>query len=535
LAVPALRLEVTDRTDVDHWRWVLKDAGGAFLADHSVALDRNAPEYRALYDLPGHLEHYAAPDSREDEERRLLQEFGAWLGKNVLGESIGNKIIKHGLPPVIVRVFVPSSADQLFVLPLELAHAGGRSVVAHGASLIFEVANCDSFSVAPVRDQLRILALFSLPPSDSPLNLRRERQMLQSLVRRLTGASGLSVELRVMQYGVTRQSLRTMLTIGNGWDVIHFSGHGLPGLLTLEKPDGTADQFSSTELADLLRDAGQRLKLVVLSACHSAAASIEQTLNWLGIVTRAAALPGESERAGGTETSKAAPIVARALISSLGCAVVAMRYAVEDEFAAAFGVQHYDALIERQQLLPRAVQIAVEEALARGPTGPLSSATPTLFGASAPDLQLVPPPRQKTFALAETGLAYFDPEPTHFVGRVSSMTLASAALAIQSDKSGVLFHGMAGAGKTSCAVELAYNHQHASRFLAFVWYRAPEQGRDISLELRNFAVAMETQLPDFAMMPVVSDQDALERWIPKLKQKLATHAVLICWTTSRAC
>jgi hypothetical protein len=193
----------------------------------------------------------------------------------VLGESIGDKIIKHGLPPVIVRVVIPSSADQLFVMPLELAHAGGRSIAAQGVSLILEAADGERFSVAPVRDRLRMLALFSLPPSDSPLNLRRERQMLQSLVRRLTGASGFSIELRVMQYGVTRQLLQNVLTTGDGRDVVHFSGHGLPGVLTLEKADGAADEIPSTDMAELLREAGQRLKLVVVSACHSAAASIE--------------------------------------------------------------------------------------------------------------------------------------------------------------------------------------------------------------------------------------------------------------------
>jgi hypothetical protein len=84
------------------------------------------------------------------------------------------------------------------------------------------------------------LALFSLPPAGSPLNLRRERQMLQSLVRQLSRAAGLAVELRVLQYGVTRDSLRDALQEGDGWDVVHFSGHGLPGSLILESREGSA-------------------------------------------------------------------------------------------------------------------------------------------------------------------------------------------------------------------------------------------------------------------------------------------------------
>jgi hypothetical protein len=38
---------------------------------------------------------------------------------------------------------------------------------------------------------------------------------------------------------------------------------------------------------------------------------------------------------------------------------------------------------------------------------------------------------------------------------------------------------------------------------------------------------METQLPGFAMMHVVSDRDALVRWVPKLAYMLASRAVLI--------
>jgi hypothetical protein len=45
------------------------------------------------------------------------------------------------------------------------------------------------------------------------------------------GARGLAVELHVLQYGVTRDRLRDLLEQGEGWDVIHFSGHGLPGAL----------------------------------------------------------------------------------------------------------------------------------------------------------------------------------------------------------------------------------------------------------------------------------------------------------------
>jgi hypothetical protein len=83
----ALCLEIADFEDADHWRWVLKDANGAFLADHTVALNPRDPKYGALLNLGGYLRYYAAPDKREADERRLLQEVGAWIGANMLGPA----------------------------------------------------------------------------------------------------------------------------------------------------------------------------------------------------------------------------------------------------------------------------------------------------------------------------------------------------------------------------------------------------------------------------------------------------------------
>jgi CHAT domain len=269
---------------------------------------------------------------------------------------------------------------------------------------------------------------------------------------------------------VTRDKLREVLQEGEGWDLLHFSGHGLPGSLVLEKADGRPDLISGPEVADLLRQSGRRLKLVMLSSCLSAAASIDQTLSWLRIETarRDDAAP-DSTGAEGQEP-EAAPTVARALVRALDCAVVAMRYAVEDEFAMVYARNVYEGLFKQGQNLPQATQIALDKALSGlNRTGPLSAATPALFGVKAANLRLTPPKRLiGGFAAPETGLAFFPPEPEHFVGRVTAMTRASAALAAESGKSGVLFHGMAGAGKTSCALELAYQHESAGGFQAFV-------------------------------------------------------------------
>jgi hypothetical protein len=49
--------------------------------------------------------------------------------------------------------------------------------------------------------------------------------------------------LRLLQYGATRDLLTEVIQEAPGWDVMHFSGHGIEGELILEKPDATADKI----------------------------------------------------------------------------------------------------------------------------------------------------------------------------------------------------------------------------------------------------------------------------------------------------
>jgi hypothetical protein len=55
--------------------------------------------------------------------------------------------------------------------------------------------------------------------------------------------------------------------------VIDFSGHGLAGELLLEGADRETDRVPTDELIRMLRQARDRLKLLVLSACESGAAA----------------------------------------------------------------------------------------------------------------------------------------------------------------------------------------------------------------------------------------------------------------------
>ena len=103
--MPHLQLRVTDYRDETAWRWVLEDAAGNFLADHEVALDREAKGARAFFDLPGYLDHYRAIDPSD----KLLAEAGAWIGEHVLGDVAAALATKLEPPATAVRVWVKPS------------------------------------------------------------------------------------------------------------------------------------------------------------------------------------------------------------------------------------------------------------------------------------------------------------------------------------------------------------------------------------------------------------------------------------------
>lgn len=273
-----------------------------------------------------------------------------------LGERIGRAMVS--VAPVTVRVQVPAGAEFLAFRPWELAHVDGVPLAARGdVALVYELpgANGAAAPKAPLGAALRMLAVFSLPTATSALALRRERYELSRLVRRIAAKNRWRVELQIAQYGVTREVLADLAESGDGWDVLHLSGHGEVGQFLLERTDGSPDPVSTAELIGLLRPMRARVKLAVVSACQSAAATTAETLRWLRLDNPAAELEAQAAQ----ETTTTPVGVARALLAELGCAVVAMRYPVSDDFAVEFADALYDRVFRQAQTLDRAVAAAV--------------------------------------------------------------------------------------------------------------------------------------------------------------------------------
>src|SRR5690242_21558518 len=85
---------------------------------------------------------------------------------------------------------------------------------------------------------------------------------------------------------------------------------------------------------------------------------------------------------------------------------------------------------------------------------------------------------------------------------------------------------MAGAGKSTCALELAYRYQQG-RFPRMVFYKAPDLGEDISTSLGEFAKAFEQGFSDVEMAHAVEDSERLRRFLPELTHHLENSSTLI--------
>ncbi|HEX9356541.1 MAG TPA: CHAT domain-containing protein, partial [Streptosporangiaceae bacterium] len=405
--------------------------------------------------------------------------------------------------------------------PWELARVEGRTLAEYGVRFIMHQPPHRPVAKVSVGERLRMLAVFSLPEDTGTLNLRKERLALTSLVREIAEENHTNIELQVLQYGATRQRLRRLLG-EPGWDIVHLSGHGLATGLILEDDAGRPDLISATELADLLHLTRDRIKLITLSACESAAVTAAGYLDLLGLGAPRQARRDDAES---TRDRATLPSMATALARDMDCAVLAMRYPVADDFAIALSDSFYRMLLGRGHTVASALTSSVLAAAAGSSglaTPALSIATPALFGSSAGDLRLsaprVPAGRQEKPDRLE------DPKD-FFVGRTGPLTRASAALAPHSGRTGVLFYGMAGAGKTACARELAYTLRDS--FQHIVWYEAPAEGRDTSTADVAFAQALDDKLPGLELAYHIDDVAALRKALPMLITALEQSRILI--------
>ena len=266
-----LRLKVKAYQNQTQWDWELSGPDEEILAGHQVKLDPRRWEFGAVSALAGYLWSHAAPDKRLEEETRIVAEVGDWIGEQVLGPVAHAMLAAR---PATVRVVIPGGAAAMLGWPLQLARVNGVPVALQDVTFVMVPSSADAGGeTTVVGERLRVLGLFSLPAGETPLNLRQERVALVKLFSDMASL-GVSVDVRVLQYGVTRARLAEVLAESEGWDIVHISGHGAPGELLLETDDGSPDPVAGAELAGSAEpcaraaEAGDRISLLV-GCCRS--------------------------------------------------------------------------------------------------------------------------------------------------------------------------------------------------------------------------------------------------------------------------
>ena len=493
-----LRLEVTDFAGPATWQWQICGPDDRVIAAHNVALDTTSWQYEAIADLHGYLQLHAAPDRRLTDEARIITLVGEWLGREVFG-SIANAIV--AMAPVTVEVVLPAKAYVVALYPLESAFASGRALAAQHVSLVF-VTGPQGHRPKESSQRLRVLGVFSVPDGSGALNLRAERYELERMLTR--AAATRDLEFRILQYGVTRDRLRQVAAEAEGWDIVHVSGHGKPGAILLETAEGGRDLVGAADLVAILLPAASRLRLLMLSACSSASLAAAQQLHLLGLGP--APHPGSVGGADGN----AAAVLAADLARELDCAVLAMRYPVGDEFVASLAGSVYGLLLNEQVTLASALQRSLPP-LVRTPSPrcpAISLATPALFGRRAARDFLGLHGRAGGGSAQNSLPAPFPSQPERFVGRVGALARAGSVLAPRSGRAGIVLYGMAGAGKSACALELAYTHRES--FQGMAWFAAPAaRPADPFPILTDFIAALEAQIPDFGLAHLLDEADAV--------------------------
>ena len=357
-------------------------------------------------------------------------------------------------------------------------------------------------------EPLRVLFVFAEARGSRPLGARQERLELLRLFEREIYPQR-RVVAHFLTHGVTRERLESQIRDNGGYHIVHWSGHGHLNLLELAKPGGAGDRISGEQLLDLFTSpevGGFIPRLFFLSACHSG--DILRVKDWEDFLAIAqgkepGAKQGEEKQLE-FEHQPGFTGTAHALLQGGAPSVVAMRYAVGDDYARELAVEFYRALLGHAQPKNAAAALTLaREALRDGRKHDLSRfavcdhATPVLYGAEQPGLApakgrspALNPRNPRLHKVAELTMAAHE----HFVGRTWELDGLGAAFIGSSGGAEVTpvaaITGLGGMGKTALAAEALALWE--SRFEWVLLYQAKPNAlgfeatlRDIDLKLRG--------------------------------------------------
>lgn len=422
----------------------LLDAHGSQLAYRHTDFKIISVSHRqGLFDLRNYLRLYVA----EGQERAAVAEIGVCIAEE-----------ENHLTAALARV------------PLEIARPSADQPTLGERNLLIRVVHDMQASASkPVEladdEALRVLFVFAEARGSRPLGARQERRELLRMFEREIYPQR-RVVAHFLTHGVTRERLESQIQENGGYHIVHWSGHGNVNLLELAKAGGANDHLSGDQLLDLFTRAGGFLpRLFFLSACHSG--DILRVKDWNDFLAIAQGQePGVKEAASKDLDLKEHPGftgTAQALLQGGVPSVVAMRFAVGDDYARELAVEFYRALLAHAQPKNAAAALAMaRKAMLDGKKhnparfGVCDHATPVLYGAEQPGLTLAKgrspdlnPRNPRLHQITELTTAGHE----HFVGRTWELAGLGAEFIGASSGAEVkpvaVITGLGGMGKTA--------------------------------------------------------------------------------------
>ncbi|MBI1876353.1 MAG: CHAT domain-containing protein, partial [Acidobacteria bacterium] len=497
----------------------LNDAHGSQLAFRQTDFRTiTVSRQQGLFDLRNYLRNYVEPGR----EAASVSEIGVCIAEQVLGDDIFRKLWESEAQRTL-RIQLPGATEEenrlaaaLARVPWEIARpAVGQPTLGERNLLVRIVHDMKQPATQPLdlgKDEcLRVLFVFAEARGSRPLAARLERRELLRLFEKEIYPQR-RVVADFLTHGVTRERLETQIADRGGYHIVHWSGHGHLNLLELARPGGAQDHLSGDDLLDLFtRSGGFIPSLFFLSACHSG--DILRVKDWNDFLAIAQAKEPGTKHTPAAE-AKEIPLdeqpgytgTAHALLQGGVPSVVAMRYAVGDDYARDLGIEFYRALLAHTQ--PKHVAAALTMARQSlldplkhnvGRYDVCDHATPVLYGAEQPGLTLqngISPSHEtrnrRLHQIAELTTARHE----HFVGRTWELAgLGSDFIGSRTGaevKPVALITGLGGMGKTALTAEaLALWESH------FEWvllYQAKPNALGYDATLRDIHMKLNAEL-----------------------------------------
>jgi len=384
----------------------------------------------------GGLPVRADADTRAAPVGVSLDRMGRLLGESFLPEPVARELggvlaaAEREHQPVRLGLAVPA---DLAGLPWEaLPRPDGRGPLAlHPLVSVYRKADAASARLLP--GPLRIVVAIAAPEGGGAV-LDYERE-LRNVLAAVRAARQDAADVRVVPFA-TPEAIHAELDRGQA-HVLHITGHGSPGRLYLENPDGTVRPVTAGEFVDKAIPAGKMPPVITLAACYTDAAASQ----------------------GGTS-------FAAQLCQHGAAAVIATETSVTDTYATRLLARVYGTLAQAGDPdvvgalseARRQVQAELETStsLADKLLGGMGEWAAVTVLATAGSVCVLDPGRAAQTARQPSrpriaGLA--DREDWYFVGRRLEQRHWPTELT-GPDRAGIVIFGIGGTGKTTLAAEL---------------------------------------------------------------------------------